>query len=162
MERRITFSGNLNFICTLMVLLVGKFSNQVLITSAESGIYSLYVFHLIQGSGWNPCVISQFKLHPLLSPFCAIYIISNYSFLWLDLIASRPISRGKENKTMDMEQGELQFSGFFGICKESFKIINIWMKIFTQISLGLVLPLPILFLTQIQLSDLLFAKVCHP
>ena len=63
---------------------------------------------------------------------------------------------------MDMEQGELQFSGFFGICKESFKIINIWMKIFTQISLGLVLPLPILFLTQIQLSDLLFAKVCHP
>ncbi|RVW69770.1 hypothetical protein CK203_063566 [Vitis vinifera] len=36
---------------------------------------------------------------------------------------------------MDMEQGELQFSGFFGICKESFKIINIWMKIFTQISL---------------------------
>ncbi|KAL6337606.1 hypothetical protein AAG906_037199 [Vitis piasezkii] len=36
---------------------------------------------------------------------------------------------------MDMEQDELQFSGFFVFCKESFKIIYIWMKIFTQISL---------------------------
>ncbi|KAF2294120.1 hypothetical protein GH714_007671 [Hevea brasiliensis] len=40
---------------------------------------------------------------------------------------------------MDRDQQELQFLGFFGIVKESFKIIFSWRKIFSQITLALIL-----------------------
>lgn len=60
---------------------------------------------------------------------------------------------------MDREQEELQFLGFFGIFKESFKIIFSWRKIFSQITLALILPLSFIFLAHIQISHLLFSKI---
>ncbi|KAB1210557.1 hypothetical protein CJ030_MR6G010853 [Morella rubra] len=61
---------------------------------------------------------------------------------------------------MDREQ-ELQFLGFFGIFKESFKIISSWRKIFGQITLALVIPLSALSLAHIVISDLLFSNVTN-
>ncbi|XP_059431517.1 uncharacterized protein LOC132165023 [Corylus avellana] len=60
---------------------------------------------------------------------------------------------------MDREQEDLQFLGFFGIIKESFKIIFSWRKIFSQITLALILPLSFIFLAHIQISQLLFFKI---
>ncbi|KAJ9177816.1 hypothetical protein P3X46_012988 [Hevea brasiliensis] len=60
---------------------------------------------------------------------------------------------------MDGEQQELQFLGFFGILKESFKIIVSWRKIFSQITLAFILPLSFLFLAHIQISQVLFFKI---
>ncbi|TXG60383.1 hypothetical protein EZV62_014956 [Acer yangbiense] len=62
---------------------------------------------------------------------------------------------------MDREQEQLQFLGFFGSIKESFKIIFSWKKIFTQITLTLILPLSFIFLAHIQISQLLFFKILH-
>lgn len=60
---------------------------------------------------------------------------------------------------MDREQEEIQFMGFFGILRESFNIISSWAKIFTQITLSLILPLSFIYLAHIQISDLLFSKI---
>lgn len=60
---------------------------------------------------------------------------------------------------MDREQGELQFLGFFGIFKESFKIIGTWRKVFSQITLALILPLSFIFLAHFQVSQILFSKI---
>lgn len=60
---------------------------------------------------------------------------------------------------MDVEQEELQFLGFFGIIKESVKIIYSWRKIFSQITLALILPLTFIFLAHIEVSDFLFFKI---
>ncbi|CAK7354874.1 unnamed protein product [Dovyalis caffra] len=60
---------------------------------------------------------------------------------------------------MDREQEELQFLGFFGIFKESFKIILTWRKIFSQITLALILPLSFIFLAQMQISQLIFFEI---
>lgn len=60
---------------------------------------------------------------------------------------------------MEREQGELQFLGFFGILKESFKIIGTWRKVFSQITLALVLPLSFMFLAHFQVSQILFSKI---
>ncbi|KAF5727655.1 hypothetical protein HS088_TW22G01351 [Tripterygium wilfordii] len=60
---------------------------------------------------------------------------------------------------MDREQQELQFLGFFGIFKHSFKIVFSWRKIFSQITLTLILPLSFVFLFHFQVSHLLFHKV---
>ncbi|XP_075662989.1 uncharacterized protein LOC142632482 [Castanea sativa] len=60
---------------------------------------------------------------------------------------------------MDRAQEELQFLGFFGIFKESFKIIFSRRKIFSQITLALVVPLSFIYLAQIQISELLFSKI---
>lgn len=60
---------------------------------------------------------------------------------------------------MDRAQEELQFLGFFGIFKESFKIIFSRRKIFSQITLALILPLAFIYLAQIEISDLLFSKI---
>ncbi|TXG60386.1 hypothetical protein EZV62_014959 [Acer yangbiense] len=62
---------------------------------------------------------------------------------------------------MDREQEQLQSLGFFGTIKESFKIIFSWKKIFTHITLTLVLPLSILYLVQIVISDLISSKVSY-
>ncbi|KAJ0097642.1 hypothetical protein Patl1_27959 [Pistacia atlantica] len=45
---------------------------------------------------------------------------------------------------MEKRQQELQFLGFFGILKESFKLIFSKSKLFTQITLTLILPLSII------------------
>ncbi|KAJ6740963.1 hypothetical protein OIU79_000978 [Salix purpurea] len=60
---------------------------------------------------------------------------------------------------MDREQEELQFLGLFGIFKESFKIILTWRKVFSQITLALILPLSFIFLAHIQISQLIFFKI---
>jgi hypothetical protein len=60
---------------------------------------------------------------------------------------------------MEREQEELQSLGFFGIIKESFKIIFSKRKIFSQITLALILPLSFIFLAHIQVSQLLFSKI---
>lgn len=60
---------------------------------------------------------------------------------------------------MDREQHELQFLGFFGIFRESFKIIFSWRKIFGKITVALIVPLSFIFLAQIKISDLLFSDI---
>ncbi|XP_030474836.1 uncharacterized protein LOC115692198 [Syzygium oleosum] len=62
---------------------------------------------------------------------------------------------------MDREQGEMQFLGLFGIYKESYRVIFSWRKIFSQITLALILPLSFVFLLHIQVSDVLFSKIVH-
>lgn len=62
---------------------------------------------------------------------------------------------------MDREQEEIQFLGFFGIFKESFKVISSWQKIFTQITLGFILPLSFIFLAHIEISELIFREILH-
>ncbi|XP_010027372.2 uncharacterized protein LOC104417866 [Eucalyptus grandis] len=62
---------------------------------------------------------------------------------------------------MDREQEERQFLGFFGIVKESIKLIFTWRKIFSQIALAFVLPLSLVGLANIQISAFLLAKIHH-
>ncbi|KAE9584760.1 hypothetical protein Lalb_Chr25g0281611 [Lupinus albus] len=62
---------------------------------------------------------------------------------------------------MDREQEEMQFLGFFGIIKESSKIIYSWRKIFSQITFTLILPLSFIFLIHIEFSNLIFSKIRH-
>ncbi|KAJ8765346.1 hypothetical protein K2173_012043 [Erythroxylum novogranatense] len=60
---------------------------------------------------------------------------------------------------MEREQHELRFLGFFGIIKESSKIIFTWRKIFSQITLALTFPLSLIFLAHVQISQLLFFRI---
>ncbi|KAJ0096870.1 hypothetical protein Patl1_27946 [Pistacia atlantica] len=62
---------------------------------------------------------------------------------------------------MDREQEDLQFLSFFGIFKESFRIIFSWTKIFSQITLTLILPLSFIYLAHMEISQLLFFKILH-
>ncbi|KAL2339698.1 hypothetical protein Fmac_007638 [Flemingia macrophylla] len=57
------------------------------------------------------------------------------------------------------EQEKMQFLGFFGVYRESYKLIFSWKKIFSQITLTLILPLSFIFLIHIQVSDALFGKI---
>ncbi|KAL5571882.1 hypothetical protein UlMin_021479 [Ulmus minor] len=60
---------------------------------------------------------------------------------------------------MDKEQEEIQFLGIFDIYKEAYKIIFSWRKIFSQITLTLILPLSLISLAHIQVSELLFRRM---
>ncbi|KAL5571693.1 hypothetical protein UlMin_021290 [Ulmus minor] len=60
---------------------------------------------------------------------------------------------------MDREQEEMQFLGVFGIYQEACKIIISWRKIFTQITLTSILPLSLIFLAHIEVSDVLSRKI---
>ncbi|KAK1262837.1 hypothetical protein QJS04_geneDACA009245 [Acorus gramineus] len=60
---------------------------------------------------------------------------------------------------MDREPEELQFLGFFGICKEATTIITSLRRLFTQLTLSLILPLSLIFLIHIQISNLIFSKI---
>ncbi|XP_052200799.1 uncharacterized protein LOC127807178 [Diospyros lotus] len=62
---------------------------------------------------------------------------------------------------MDREQEEMQFLGLFGIYVESYKIILSWRRIFSQITLALILPLSFIFLAHIEVSELIFSKIIH-
>ncbi|XP_061358733.1 uncharacterized protein LOC133302918 [Gastrolobium bilobum] len=62
---------------------------------------------------------------------------------------------------MDREQEEMQFLGFFGVFKESSKIIYSWWKIFSQITLTLISPLSFIFLIHIEVSNVLFRKILY-
>ncbi|KAF7128030.1 hypothetical protein RHSIM_Rhsim11G0075800 [Rhododendron simsii] len=59
---------------------------------------------------------------------------------------------------MDREQKDMQFLGLFGIYLESYKIIFNSRKIFSKISLAFILPLSLIFLTNIAVSDSLSSK----
>lgn len=60
---------------------------------------------------------------------------------------------------MDKEQEDMQFLGVFGIYKESCQLIIQWKKLFTQVSLALVLPLSFIFLLHMKVSDVLFSEI---
>ncbi|KAK6115629.1 hypothetical protein DH2020_007898 [Rehmannia glutinosa] len=60
---------------------------------------------------------------------------------------------------MDRAQEEMQFLGLFGIYKESFKLIFKLRKIFSQITLTLILPLSFIFLAQEDVSEILNDKI---
>ncbi|XP_010999841.1 PREDICTED: uncharacterized protein LOC105107569 [Populus euphratica] len=62
---------------------------------------------------------------------------------------------------MDREQEEMQFLGVFGIYREAYRIIFSWRKIFSQITLALILPLSFIFLAHIEVSNVLFAKIIY-
>ncbi|KAI3462371.1 hypothetical protein Pfo_019034 [Paulownia fortunei] len=62
---------------------------------------------------------------------------------------------------MDREQEEIQFLGFFGILRESCNIVSTWRKIFSQITLFLILPLSFVYLAHIQITEILFTKIMH-
>ncbi|KAL8034662.1 hypothetical protein ABFX02_12G043400 [Erythranthe guttata] len=62
---------------------------------------------------------------------------------------------------MDKEQDEIQFLGFFGILKESCTIVSSWRKIFTQITIFLILPLSFIYLAHIQISKIIFTQIVH-
>lgn len=62
---------------------------------------------------------------------------------------------------MDREQEDMQFLGILGCYKQSFKIISSWRKIFSQITLTLILPLSFIFLFEIQASNFLSKKIKH-
>ncbi|PPD88605.1 hypothetical protein GOBAR_DD14444 [Gossypium barbadense] len=60
---------------------------------------------------------------------------------------------------MDRGQEEMQFLGFFGIFKESYKIISSWRKLFTNITLAFILPLSFIYLVHMQVSSLFSSKL---
>ncbi|XP_047342537.1 uncharacterized protein LOC124946029 [Impatiens glandulifera] len=60
---------------------------------------------------------------------------------------------------MDRDQEEMKSLGFFGICKESFKLIAAWKKVFIQITLALVLPYALIYLTYQQVSNLFSTRI---
>ncbi|GMI82964.1 hypothetical protein like AT1G31130 [Hibiscus trionum] len=59
---------------------------------------------------------------------------------------------------MDREQEEMQFLGVFGIFKESCKLISSWRKIFSNITLALILPLSFIYVVHAEVSNLLSKK----
>ncbi|KAG6786087.1 hypothetical protein POTOM_007680 [Populus tomentosa] len=62
---------------------------------------------------------------------------------------------------MEREQEEMQFLGVFGIYKEACKIIFSWRKIFSQITLALILPLLLISLAHIEVSNVLSGKIIN-
>ncbi|XP_047328597.1 uncharacterized protein LOC124932036 [Impatiens glandulifera] len=59
----------------------------------------------------------------------------------------------------DLDQEDAQHLGFFGIIKESIHIVVSFRHIFTQITLAFVLPLSIVFLAHILISELLCGQI---
>ncbi|XP_054796847.1 uncharacterized protein LOC129302183 [Prosopis cineraria] len=62
---------------------------------------------------------------------------------------------------MDREQEEMQFLSLFSVFTESFKIVSSWRKIFTQITLTLILPLSFIYLLHIEVTNLLLHKIFY-
>ncbi|PWA83337.1 hypothetical protein CTI12_AA172880 [Artemisia annua] len=60
---------------------------------------------------------------------------------------------------MDQTEEDMKSLGFFGIFKQSFKIIFTNKKIFTKITLTLILPLTLIFLAHMVISHHFFDKV---
>ncbi|KAK5832276.1 hypothetical protein PVK06_016077 [Gossypium arboreum] len=60
---------------------------------------------------------------------------------------------------MDKGQEEMQFLGLFDIFKESYKIISSCRKLFTKITLALILPLSFIYLVHVQVSSLFSSKL---
>ncbi|KAH0683393.1 hypothetical protein KY290_021986 [Solanum tuberosum] len=62
---------------------------------------------------------------------------------------------------MDREQEEMQFLGLFDIYIEAYKVINQWKKIFSQITLSLILPMSFIFLAHMEVYHLFFSDLKH-
>ncbi|KAK9047300.1 hypothetical protein V6N11_053147 [Hibiscus sabdariffa] len=62
---------------------------------------------------------------------------------------------------MDREHEEMQFLGVFGIFKESYKLIFSCRKIFTNITLALILPLSFIYLVHVQVSSVFSRNIIH-
>ncbi|XVE55229.1 hypothetical protein DITRI_Ditri03aG0142700 [Diplodiscus trichospermus] len=62
---------------------------------------------------------------------------------------------------MDREQEEMQFLGIFGIYLESYKAIIAWRKIFSKITLSLILPLSFIYLVHMEVYNLFNRKISH-
>ncbi|GMN56415.1 hypothetical protein TIFTF001_025531 [Ficus carica] len=60
---------------------------------------------------------------------------------------------------MDREQEEMQFLGVCGIYKEAYDIVFSWRKIFSKITLALILPLSLIFLIHKEISNILFRNI---
>ncbi|CAA3015997.1 uncharacterized protein LOC111409513 [Olea europaea subsp. europaea] len=60
---------------------------------------------------------------------------------------------------MNREDEEFQFLGFLGIFKESFIIVSSWIKIFSQITVAMILPLSLIYLGHIQISQMIFSDI---
>ncbi|KAL5805064.1 hypothetical protein ACOSQ3_031864 [Xanthoceras sorbifolium] len=56
---------------------------------------------------------------------------------------------------------DMQFLGFFGTIKESFKIVFSRKKIFTHITLTLILPLALIYLANVEISDLFSSNILN-
>ncbi|XP_055834594.1 uncharacterized protein LOC129903123 [Solanum dulcamara] len=63
--------------------------------------------------------------------------------------------------TMDREQEEIQFLGLFDIYVEAYKVIYQWKKIFSQITLSLILPMSFIFLAYKEVYHLFFSDLKH-
>lgn len=57
---------------------------------------------------------------------------------------------------MDREQEEMQSLGLFEICREAYKMVLSWRKIFSQIALALIFPMCFIFLAQTEVSEILY------
>ncbi|XP_023753611.1 uncharacterized protein LOC111901973 [Lactuca sativa] len=60
---------------------------------------------------------------------------------------------------MDATQEEMKFVGLLGIFSKSFKTVFAWKKIFTQITLTLILPLAIIFIAHTEISCRFFHQI---
>lgn len=62
---------------------------------------------------------------------------------------------------MDREQEEMQFLGLFDIYIEAYKLIYRWRKIFSQITLSLILPMCFIILAHMEIYHLFFSDLEH-
>ncbi|OIT29274.1 PREDICTED: uncharacterized protein LOC109211570 [Nicotiana attenuata] len=62
---------------------------------------------------------------------------------------------------MDREQEEMQFLGLFDIYIEAYKLIYRWRKIFSQITLSLILPMCFIILAHMEIYHLFFSDLKH-
>ncbi|KAL3339787.1 hypothetical protein AABB24_028414 [Solanum stoloniferum] len=62
---------------------------------------------------------------------------------------------------MDREQEEMQFLGLFDIYIEAYRVIYQWKKIFSQITLSLILPMSFIFLAHMEVYHLFFSDLKH-
>ncbi|XP_057428444.1 uncharacterized protein LOC130721875 [Lotus japonicus] len=60
---------------------------------------------------------------------------------------------------MERDQEKMQFLGFFGVFKESYMIMFSWRKIFSLITLTLILPLSLIFLINMEVSQVMFGGI---
>ncbi|KAI3947897.1 hypothetical protein MKX01_034562 [Papaver californicum] len=60
---------------------------------------------------------------------------------------------------MDRKSEEFQSKGIFDIYREAYKVTMSWKKIFSQISFALILPLASIYLSQIEIAELLSNKI---
>ncbi|KAB5568521.1 hypothetical protein DKX38_002314 [Salix brachista] len=62
---------------------------------------------------------------------------------------------------MERKQEEMQFLGVFGIFQEAYKIIFSCRKIFSQITLALILPLSFILLAQIEVTNVFSGEIMN-